>query len=170
MPNHGRNTLAALSKLTLLLLMFILPPDVRSGNGEDDIVDKYISPGVQFGYGFGKGWFIGSQMTFGLNYDESAIAVGTTLGTRRYFDAQKTSMRYWDIQRVEDLGLGVGVGIAATKLKDSETWEYGPRIKLWVGALLLPTYDYTYTMDQEKSNIHNFGGMGVLPLGGWMNR
>jgi len=129
--------------------------------------DLYYSPGVQVGYGFGEGIFVGGQLTVGYYpepLDFSKVIPGISLGVRKYFGTDAKFMGYGDLQLGVLIGLGgVGLGYVAIKTNDSITWNSGYRLKLWLGIIGLITYDY-YKVPFKGAN-HNVGLIGVRPFG-----
>lgn len=142
--------------ITLVLLAF------GSGISAKDESFPYISPGVQLGYGFGEGAFMGAQITLGVLDESINLIAGVSVGTRKYFSAQKSLIRYYDLQVSPGL-IGFGIGRSATKTPNSDGWIHGgKRFKVWGGALGLLTYDYSSNTSGERN--HHWGLMGVLPL------
>lgn len=129
--------------------------------------DLYYSPGVQVGYGFGDGIFVGGQFTTGVYaqpLELSLIIPGISFGVRKYFQGNSNLMAYADIQLGAGLGAGgIGIGYVGIKPAGSNTWNHGYRTKLWIGCVGLLTYDFYKT--PFKAAIHNVGLIGVRPFG-----
>ena len=132
--------------------------------------DLYISPGIQLGYGFGKGFFWEGQITIGdiFQTDRNAgfFIPGITFGLSRYYLTDQKLMRYIDFQIGTLNGMG-GLGFGRMKIKSSgnNEWVKGKRFKLWAGCLGLVTYD-NFTIPNNDIK-HSLGIMGVLPFTEW---
>jgi hypothetical protein len=153
-----------LKRRALAELIFLLM--VTVGIHADEDVQPYLSPGIQIGYGFGDGFFMGSQLTLGWVTIEDAWTVspfnpGITLGVRKSFGGNKIQISYADIQ-ISAVVAGLGIGIATTRSKATNERIFGKRVKLWAGGLGLLTYDYSQIPGVQQT--HHFGLMGVLPI------
>ena len=123
----------------------------------------YISPGVQIGYTFEKGTFIGAQLSLGVYFDENTTG-GFTSGVAFGFRVYKTeSLIYQDVQLGSVLA-GAGLGMVHKKT-DNKYVYYGEKYKLWAGVLGLGTLDFINTT--EGAMFISPGLMGVFPLGSW---
>jgi len=140
-------------------------------------VGTYVSPGLQFGFCFSGGWFLGLQVTAGNTYDilfgeEEYVesdkanfidAEGVTLGHRWYFRSKLKSMTYLDYQvSTQNYIAGGGMGVAIIRSKANQNNpELAGRVKGWAGSLGLLTSDLTL---MKKSANLNMGLMAVAPI------
>ncbi len=125
----------------------------------------YISLGIQLGYGFDDGLFLGNQITFGVCLasfsGDPIIAPGISFGIRKYKGLDKIFMRYVDFQIATILG-GLGVGHTDIKSISTNRLSKGYRVKGWAGLLGYATYDFFKVPDNDKK--HNIGLIGVIPI------
>ena len=165
--NHTHPKLKTILLKLLILMVLTSIPEAIS---QDSSWQSYVSPGLQIGYGFGEGMYIGGQITIGMihsninnggNRQYSYPFPGATVGARKLFDSNGQLMGYWDFQ-VSALFLGAGIGKTAIKIKSNDSWVFGNRAKLWAGSIGLLTYDYSKVKD--KKSIHSLGLAGVLPF------
>ena len=155
--------------LTFLILFYPLQ-GVLDGYGSNFSEDSclYISPGIQIGYNFDKGFFYGFQISTGIAYFHTShyiFSPSMSYSLKKYFNS-KEKEKFFDYQimaladtrylSINSISLGFGVG------KNITTNDI--RLKIYTWQLTSLTYDYEF-----KNKDHNFSIIPVFPIGDiWM--
>mgnify|MGYP001391111873 FL=1 len=155
--------------LTFLILFYPLQ-GVLDGYGSNFSEDSclYISPGIQIGYNFDKGFFYGFQISTGIAYFHTShyiFSPSMSYSLKKYFNS-KEKEKFFDYQimaladtrylSINSISLGFGVG---KNITTNDT-----RLKIYTWQLTSLTYDYEF-----KNKDHNFSIIPVFPIGDiWM--
>jgi len=120
---------------------------------------QYISPGVQIGYIFNKGWFAGVQITYSQSIDRTLHLVGLSAGARVY---HKEIVLYSDVQHTMGFLFGYGIG-GMWRVKKHTLSFKGIRFKSWAGLYGLATFDYLMPSNRTNYGYTSLGIMHVMP-------
>ena len=152
------------------LIIFSLLQGVLDEHGSKFLEDScpYVSPGIQIGYNFDKGFFYGFQISTGIAYFHTShyiFSPSISYSFKKYFNS-KEKEKFFDYQimaladtrylSVNSISLGFGVG---KNITTNDT-----RLKIYTWQLTSLTYDYEF-----KNKDHNFSIIPVFPIGDiWM--
>lgn len=153
----------------LIAVVLVLISGTSRGAAIGPDFKLYLSPALQFGYTGERGLYSGWQLTVGQFSDDALKSYGVTFGfknypsqTRYYLDAQ--SALYNGSKNFRPLDMkGYGLGLAWGRGKGGAL-DINPRIKLWIGALLLAGVDLELDSSVSLHKKLSVGVLGVLPL------
>jgi len=149
-----------LNALILFSINSVVAPVLADSESDSfiNIRGTYASPGIQFGYTFKKGWFIGAQVTISKDFVEPDRFAGFSNGIRYY---SKEIHIYSDIQ----YGFMTGGGFGGNwVIKNNSLYFSNYRIKMWGGALMLYTIDVSLPKNITDRRLVSVGSMFVLPI------
>ena len=153
-----------LSKINLgAILLFFVSCSYGKEEFEVDYDDfdfsgTYLSPGLQVGYTFDKGWFWGAQLTLSRDIFVNQQYTGIANGFRIY---SKDKFAYTDIQH-SFITSGVGVGFNWAAIESKFVFK-NYRSKLWLLGGYLITYDLVFPLREKDRYENSLGSMLVFP-------
>jgi hypothetical protein len=159
---HCKKTFSNIKNIFTIILIMSIFPNLMAEN------HFYFSPGVKFGYIFGKGFTMGLKMSIGIFHDDGTF-VNITFGgkgsitKKNKFDYHFIELQAGfptEIKTNSYLLSGGGLGII---IQNENSNSYiSPKLNLFTGFLLFGEMNFYFNNKQKL--MTDIGIEGVLPI------